>query len=141
MAGKVHSVIALAPPTHGTTLWGAAEILSVLGLRHLVASACAACAELDPNGDAVLALDNGPVAVPGIAYTTIISTHDEAITPYSSAAITEPGVHNELVQDYCPFDPVGHTGLAYDGDVLTLVGNALDPAEGAPVTCSVGSPL
>lgn len=37
-------------------------------------------------------------------------------------------VHDIIVQEHCPSDPVGHSGLAYDSGVLTMIGNALDPA-------------
>ena len=54
--------------------------------------------------------------------------------------VDEPGVTNETVQSFCPLDPVGHIGLAYDPDVADLVQNALDPADAVAVTCSVGAP-
>lgn len=138
MAAKVNAVVALAPVTHGTTLWGASYIARALGLTPLVGSACAACSDLLVGSDVVNTLSNGPIAQPGVAYTTIISKFDEAVTPYTSAAINEPGVNNIVVQNTCPFDPVGHTGLAYDSDVTTMVENALDPANAAPVACSFG---
>lgn len=138
MAAKVNAVVALAPVTHGTTLWGASYIARFFGLTPLVGAACPACSDLLIGSAPVTALSNGPIAQPGVAYTTIISKFDEAVTPYTSAAVNEPGVTNIVVQNTCPFDPVGHTGLAYDSDVTTMVENALDPANAASVVCSVG---
>lgn len=138
MAAKVNAVVALAPVTHGTTLWGASYLARALGLTPLVGAGCPACADLLVGSGPVNALSNGPIAQPGVAYTTIISRFDEAVTPYTSAAINEPGVTNILVQNSCPRDPVGHTGLAYDSDVTTMVENALDPANPAAVVCSTG---
>ncbi|HEY4455045.1 MAG TPA: lipase, partial [Pseudonocardiaceae bacterium] len=72
------------------------------------------------------------------------SRSDELVTPHQSsttaetAFIDEPGVTNEYVQDKCPFDPVGHIGLAYDLDVENMIANALDPAHAGPVICSFG---
>lgn len=83
-------------------------------------------------------LNTGPVAQPGIDYTIIASTHDELVTPYGTEFVDEPGVDNETVQTFCPLDPVGHIGLAYDPDVAELVRNALDPTDPVPVTCTVG---
>lgn len=139
MAAKVNAVVALAPPTHGTTLWGLSYLIQAVGLSSTVGSGCGACADLLAGSTAVQALDNGPIAQPGIAYTTIISKYDEAITPYTSAAINEPGVTNIVVQDVCPSDPVGHTGLAYDSGPLNMVENALDPAHPVTVVCGTGS--
>ena len=85
-------------------------------------------------------LNTGPVAQVGIAYTIVASTHDELVTPYGTEFVSEPGVANETVQASCPLDPVGHIGLAYDGDVAQLVRNALDPAHPVPVTCTAGPP-
>jgi triacylglycerol esterase/lipase EstA (alpha/beta hydrolase family) len=138
MAAKVHAVVALAPPSHGTTLWGLSALIQAVGLSSTVGSGCGACADLLAGSAAVQALDNGPIAQPGIAYTTIISKYDEAITPYTTAAINEPGVTNIVVQDICPSDPVGHTGLAYDSGPLTMVENALNPAHAVPVACGIG---
>jgi pimeloyl-ACP methyl ester carboxylesterase len=140
-AAKVGKVVALAPPTHGTDLHGVITVVDLLGLRSLVVNGCAACQDELPGGPAVTALNDGPIAQPGIAYTTIISTHDETISPYTTAAIDEPGVRNLVVQDACPLDPVGHAGLAYDSGVLTMVTNALDPAHPEVVSCALGTPL
>jgi pimeloyl-ACP methyl ester carboxylesterase len=140
---KVASVVALAPPTHGTTFAGLVTIADDLGIVPVVdtilaTGGCAACTELTTGSSLVTTLNTGPVAQPGIAYTIIASTHDELVTPYGTEFVDEPGVHNETVQGICPRDPVGHIGLAYDPDVAELVRNALDPAAPVPVTCTAG---
>jgi hypothetical protein len=134
-------VVALAPPTHGTDLWGIATVVTILGLGPAVGSFCPACADLIAGSKAVKALNNGPVAQPGISYTTIISKHDQAITAYTSAAINEPGTHDIVLQDVCPGEVDGHTGLAYDRGVLTMITNALDPGHPAAVRCDSGLPF
>ncbi|MCP2342584.1 esterase/lipase family protein [Actinomadura rupiterrae] len=141
MAAKVSRVVALAPPSHGTDLFGAVTILDVLHLRPVVGTACAGCADILAGSDVMKDFTATPIAQPGIDYTTLISKHDEAITPYTSAALHEPGTHDLVVQDTCPDDPVGHTGLAYDKGVVTMVTNALDPAHAQPVTCDSGIPF
>jgi pimeloyl-ACP methyl ester carboxylesterase len=141
-AADVAKVVALAPPTHGTTFGSLVTIGDDLGVSPLtdaiIAAGCAACSELTTGSSLVTSLNVGPVAQPGIAYTVIASTHDELVTPYGTEFVSEPGVSNETVQDFCPLDPVGHIGLAYDSDVAQLVANALDPAHPVPVTCSAG---
>ncbi len=152
IAGEVDKVVALAPPTHGTTFAGLVSVANTLQLRQLVEQVlkefgCPACDELITGGSGVVKLDTGPIAQPGIGYTVIASRSDELVTPHQSATtketafIDEPGVTNEYVQDFCPFDPVGHIGLAYDLDVETMIANALDPTHAEPVTCSFGPTL
>ena len=145
-ANKIDRVVALAPPTHGTTFANLVGVADLLGIRPAVDQilntfGCAACDELITGGSAVAALTNGPIAQPGVSYTVIASTGDELVTPHETSFVREPGVHNEFVQDTCPFDPVGHIGLAYDTDVAQLITNALDPADATPVLCSAGLPF
>jgi pimeloyl-ACP methyl ester carboxylesterase len=152
IADQIDKVVALAPPTHGTTFGGLVSVANTLQLRQLVDQVlqqfgCPACDELIAGGSGVVKLDTGPIAQPGIGYTVIASRSDELVTPHQSATteetafIDEPGVKNEYVQDACPFDPVGHIGLAYDLDVENMIANALDPAHSGPVTCSFGPPF
>lgn len=145
-AGQIARVVALAPPTHGTTFGGLVTLASLLGIGSLVDAVldgvgCQACTQLIIGGSAVAQLDDGPIAQPGIAYTVVASTHDELVMPMSTAFVDEPGVTNEYIQSTCPFDPVGHIGEAYDPDVAQMIANALDPAAAAPVACSIGLPF
>jgi triacylglycerol esterase/lipase EstA (alpha/beta hydrolase family) len=148
ISSEIGRVVALAPPTQGTDASGLIkladallpggqatfnQIASTLGIQVL--------ADEVPGGPAIVALNNGPIAQPGIAYTVITSKYDELVTPVVSAFVREPGVTNEYVQDSCPFDPVGHIGEAYDLNVWHLIENALDPAHATPIAiCAVGSP-
>jgi triacylglycerol esterase/lipase EstA (alpha/beta hydrolase family) len=145
ISGQVAQVVAIAPPTHGTTFGGLYGLAMALGAQALVGQTmssfgCVACGELVDGGSAVTTLDNGPIAQPGVSYTVITSRYDEMVTPTDTAFINEAGVTNEYVQDVCPGDPVGHIGEAYDTNVWNMVENALDPAHATSFTCSVGSP-
>ena len=145
-AGKVAKVVALAPPTHGTTFGGLVSVGDYLGLRPLVDQVlrdygCPACDEIIVGGSAVQQLTAGPIAQPGVKYTVIASQFDALVTPHETSFIREPGVKNEFVQDSCPLDPVGHVGLAFDPSVAQLVANALDPAHAQSVICGFGPPL
>ena len=42
--------------------------------------------------------------------------------------------------DFCPLDPVGHIGEAYDPNVMELVRNALKDDVKGPEVCVVGFP-
>jgi triacylglycerol esterase/lipase EstA (alpha/beta hydrolase family) len=145
MAG-IARVVAVAPPTHGTTFGDSLTIAGALGILPEVTTiigtyGCPACSELSTGSDLVNQLNTGPVTQPGIAYTIIASTHDELVTPYGTEFVSEPGVSNQTVQTLCPLDPVGHIGLIYDPDVEQMIRNALDPADPVPVTCSLGLPI
>jgi hypothetical protein len=146
IAGDIGSVVAIAPPTHGTTFGGLVNLAYDFGVRSEVGAAldgfgCPACNDLITGGSAVETLDSGPIAQPGVNYTIITSRYDELVTPVSTAFVNEPGVRNEYVQDSCPFDPVGHIGEAYDLNVWHLVEDALDAATATPIGfCFAGSP-
>jgi triacylglycerol esterase/lipase EstA (alpha/beta hydrolase family) len=145
-AGQVGKVVALAPPTHGTTFAGLVSVGDYLGLGPLVDQVlqqfgCPACSELIVRGAVVQQVTQGPIAQPGVKYTVIASRLDALVTPHETSFIREPGVRNEYVQDTCPLDPVGHVGLAFDPTVAQLVANALDPAHARPVLCAFGPPL
>ncbi|GAB3155206.1 alpha/beta fold hydrolase [Amycolatopsis stemonae] len=144
-ADRTGRVVALAPPTHGTSFSNLVTVADLLGLRpqldQLLQAGCAPCAEVEPDGSAVQALTAGPIAQSGVQYTVLETRHDEVVTPPGNAFITEPGVRNAYVQDTCPLDPVGHVGLVYDTGVVTMARNALDPAHPVPVVCALGLPI
>jgi triacylglycerol esterase/lipase EstA (alpha/beta hydrolase family) len=145
-ADQVDSVVALAPPTHGTDLNGLVTLGEALGLagpirQAIAAFGCPACDELLVHGTAVRRLNDGPIAQDGVDYTIIASRTDVVVTPYDTAFVREPGVDNITVQDVCPFDPVGHVGLAFDSGVAQMIANALDPTAAQAVRCGAGLPL
>ncbi|WP_239154391.1 triacylglycerol lipase [Amycolatopsis sp. FDAARGOS 1241] len=147
IADDIGAVVAIAPPTHGTTFAGLTKLAYLLGQggRDAVGKAlqtlgCPACDDLITDGSAVQTLTSGPIAQAGVRYTVITSRFDELVTPTHTAFVREPGVVNEYVQDTCPFDPVGHIGEAYDLNVWNLVTNALDPAHATKFFCTAGSP-
>ncbi|MGW4121344.1 esterase/lipase family protein [Nocardia sp. NPDC004711] len=136
-ADRIGTVAVLAPPTNGITsglIGGATQ----LGLRALVAGVCGICEDVSPGSAALTRLHDGPIARTGIRYTTIVSAHDAMVSPPAAAAIAEGGVSDLVVQDQCPDDPVGHSGLAYDPSVDAMILNALDPGRPVPVQCGSG---
>lgn len=141
-------VFAIAPPTHGTTFLNLYELTDIDGgilTRPLVDTildtvGCKACANLLPNGDAVARLNDGPIAQDGVSYTILTSRYDELVTPTETSFVREDGVRNLYVQDFCPLDPVGHIGEAYDLNIWTLVVKSLQDDESGPEICVAGSP-
>ncbi|OJJ50380.1 hypothetical protein ASPZODRAFT_128995 [Penicilliopsis zonata CBS 506.65] len=148
IADLLDTLVAIAPPTHGTTFAGLYDLAYVLGnvSRTLVGEAldilgCPACNDLGPDGPAVLRLNDGdPIVQSGNRLTVIASTDDELVTPTQTAFVDETGVRNEYVQATCPLDPVGHIGEAYDLNVWNLVLNALEDTPEREFVCVLGSP-
>jgi hypothetical protein len=145
--GIIQRNFAITPPTHGTTfldLYRITDILPAL-TRPLVDTilntvGCAACSNLLPNGGTVAELINGPIAQEGVSYTILTSKNDQLVKPTTTSFVYEDGVRNLYVQDFCPFDPVGHLGEAYDPNVMELVRNALRDDLAGPKVCVLGFP-
>ncbi|WP_408610080.1 esterase/lipase family protein [Gordonia insulae] len=76
--------------------------------------------------------------LPGVAYTNIVTRHDEIVTPYSSGILDGPpgtDVRNIVVQDGCPADRSDHASITSNRRSAALVLGALDPAHAPPVPC------
>jgi pimeloyl-ACP methyl ester carboxylesterase len=143
LSRHVGRVVAIAPPTHGTTVSGLIDFATLAGLRDYVddvlrAYGCFACIDALPGSDLLDELADGPIAQRHVDYTIVVSRYDVVVTPPPSSFVNEPGVHNIEIQSICPADPVGHVGLAFDPGVLDIVRNALDPAHAQAVQCGVG---
>ncbi|KAI9368330.1 secreted lipase [Aspergillus egyptiacus] len=144
----VERIVAIAPPTRGTTFIGLYNLAYIFGdvSRELVGDVlqlvgCPACDDLGPDGAAVERLNDGePIVQAGNQVTVIASKFDEMVTPTSTSFVHEAGVENVWVQDFCPLDPVGHIGEAYDLNVWNIVKNALDDQLRRDFICVIGSP-
>lgn len=135
-ASKVHSVVALSPTTHGTTLDGLTLLAAVFpGANGLVGTACPACADQEAGSAVITRLDTGAIAQSGVTYTVIETLNETVVTPVGSAFINEPGVTNRYVQSQCPLDTVDHADLPYDQVVLQDVKNALSPSTAQAPNC------
>ncbi|KAE8356828.1 Alpha/Beta hydrolase protein [Aspergillus coremiiformis] len=141
-------VVAIAPPTRGTDFGGLYRLADAFGQASRDAGGnvlrtfgCPACDELTPGGAAVARLNDGqPIVQKGNTLTVIVSRGDEMVTPHETSWVREDGVNNIYVQDFCPLDPVGHIGEAYDLNVWNLVKNALDGTPEKKFFCVLGSP-
>jgi len=128
-ADKVSQLIGIAPSNHGTDLDG------LIGLRYLPILGPLAIAIANSFGQALEqqslgsefqqeVYGNGDTR-PGVLYTTIASTHDEFVTPYTQQALDGPGVTNIVLQDLYPGLPAGHLGVILSPQVWSLVLDAL----------------
>jgi triacylglycerol esterase/lipase EstA (alpha/beta hydrolase family) len=136
-AHNIHSVVALAPSSHGITLEGISALAALFpGALPTVGALCPACTQQLAGSPLITALDAGPITRRGIRYTIIETTNETVVTPVGSSFIAEPGVVNEYAQQFCPFDTVDHVNLPYDNVVIQVVKNALTPSMARPPNCS-----
>ena len=144
-ASKVHTLVGLSPPNHGTTIDGLTTLSRTLGLAGTVnvvlSSTCESCDQQEVGSPFMTELNSGGDTVPGVIYTVIETKYDEVVTPYTSAFLTGPDVTNITVQNQCPLDLSDHLEIAYDPVALTDVLNALDPAHPVQVPCMTVLPV
>lgn len=144
VASLVDQIVAIAPPTHGTTLDHLYQLAYLAGglSRELVGDllatvGCGACNDLGIGGPDVGKLDDGPIVQPGNRLTVIASRFDELVTPPKSSFVHEDGVNNLFIQDFCPKDHVGHIAEAYDMNVWNIVRNVLEGNPRQHFACSL----
>lgn len=133
-ASKVHTLVGLAPSSHGTTLDGLALLAqSFPGAIDILNSACPACVDQIVGSDLLTRLNAGGDTVPGVSYTVISTRYDEVVTPYTTQALN--GAHNVTLQDLCAVDVSDHIAIFADQIALHEAENALDPAHASPSNC------
>lgn len=148
-ASRVNRYVAMTPLYDGTTLGGLDMIRDLarpLGLSdplvNLVASFCGSCPQFLRGSPMVKTLNaHGGPAVPGVAYTTIMSRYDELVKPYTSGYLDAPNATNFVLQEVCPTDLSEHIGPAFDPVAFQITLNALDPAHAKPVNCGLLPPV
>lgn len=133
-ASKVHTLVGLAPSSHGTTLDGLALLAqSFPGAIDILNSACPACVDQIVGSNLLTRLNAGGDTVPGVSYTVISTRYDEVVTPYTTQALN--GAHNVTLQDLCAVDVSDHIAIFADQIALHEAENALDPAHASPSNC------
>lgn len=141
----VEKVVAVAPPSYGTTISGISNLIQAFGsqvsaqVEQVIDEfGCDACTDVLPNGTAVSLLDSGPIAQPGIEYHIIASRKDEVVTPVWNAFVNETGITNFYIQDRCPYDVTGHLAEPFDTNVIQQIAYYLDPNIVPSAICGIG---
>jgi len=133
---------------HGTNAAGLATVDQLgaafglsTGVEQAISSFCASCPEFLAGSPFIAKLREGGIAVPGVAYTSIVTRNDELVVPYTSGIETAPNMTNLVVQKQCPLDQAEHVSMAADPVVAQDVLNALDPKHPEAVPCTLVLPL
>ena len=142
-ASKIHTLIGLAPSNHGTTVGGLANLLTTPGIRRLFdhvldVLGLPALEQQVVNSAFETHLFAGGDTVPGPRYVVIETTHDEIVTPYTTAFLNGPDVTNITIQNQCPSDGTEHIGIVMDQPVAENVLNQLrrNPNPSFRATCN-----
>ncbi len=144
---KVHSLVGLAVPNHGTDLNGATKEIKRYNFTPLyrIIAGDAAADLFDFSGFMKeLNVDPGSETVPGVSYTMIASRADEISQPYTRAFLTAgPGatVKNITLSEGCYQDGSDHFNIGYSPRATAHVLKALDPAFGGRIPCTWQAPF
>ncbi|GAA4930936.1 esterase/lipase family protein [Streptomyces coeruleoprunus] len=136
-AAKVHRLVSLTSPHHGTTLQGMGLLArAVPGADDLFGASCRACEQQIVASDFLRDLNSGEMAHPAVDHTVVTTVHDQVVTPFTSSYLP-PSAHvtNHTVQTYCLTNRSDHTTISYDPVAARLVLNALDPAHARRPGC------
>ncbi len=144
-APKVNSYIAITPLYDGSTGWGIDQFIYWLTslpldigntFEQFFETVCGACRDaLHGSSFNADLYSDGVVAVPGVQYTTILTRHDEIVTPYTSGLLDAPNATNIVLQDGCEEDLSEHLSAAFTPRAMDIVLNALDPEHSVPPVC------
>jgi triacylglycerol lipase len=117
-AGKVQSLVALAPPNHGTT-----TPLVIPGALL----GCVACVQQAAGSNLLTTLNAGDGTPPPVSYTVVETRYDLVVTPYQSAFLQGPAnrITNVLLQNACPGDLADHLTITSDPAAMQWVAQAL----------------
>jgi triacylglycerol esterase/lipase EstA (alpha/beta hydrolase family) len=135
-AGKVHTLVGLAPSNHGTTLDGIALLARQFpGAIDLLNSGCPACGDQVVGSSLLTKVNSGGDTVSGVSYTVISTRYDEVVTPYRTQFLSGGDVKNVTLQNLCAADISEHAAIAFDPVALHETENALDPAHATTTNC------
>lgn len=118
---KVGSLITLGTPHYGSAI---GNIATFFLLGNCVG--ITACQQMAVGSSFLNDLNDGPDAVPGVRYTSIISKIDEAVIPYSNGHVRDGDTFQKVTtQDQCPLRIIEHALYVLDGAVYDGIRDAL----------------
>ncbi|UGT60996.1 esterase/lipase family protein [Nocardia asteroides] len=127
-SSDVHTVVMLAPATHGATLSGTTALLHDMGIAGAVddmlrATVCPACADMSAPESAYRQRNSRPpLAATGVNYHILALRHDAVVSPGGTASfIDEPGVENRYADELWPGSAFEHSTLPRQRPVVDWV--------------------
>ncbi|MDO9352898.1 MAG: alpha/beta fold hydrolase [Solirubrobacteraceae bacterium] len=158
---KVHALIGLSTPNHGTDLLGFKTTLEARGLTPVLRLIAGdAAGDLLSGSPALTELNAGGETLPGVRYTMIGTRTDIISRPYtdafiqlrpadtvptSASPVTPPAggatVRNIPLQQGCAIDASDHFSITYSPRATAHVLRALDPAFGGRTPCTLRAPV
>ncbi|WP_146743850.1 esterase/lipase family protein [Corynebacterium heidelbergense] len=116
--GMIDDLVGIAPTNKGTA--GFYPACATLGCG-------AGTAQQGRDANFIHALNEDAMTFPEIDYTTINSTFDELVVPYTNGFLPSgPNVSNLVVQDYCTAEPIDHFLIIVSNAAYVLAKQALD---------------
>jgi triacylglycerol esterase/lipase EstA (alpha/beta hydrolase family) len=126
---QVRRIVTLGSPLHGTRLAGLAA--------DLLPSACTpACQQMAPGSPLIASLESASPDVTGVPWLSVWTTHDEIVTPPSSARFE--GARNIELQAVCADDAATHISLPSDPLAIGLTVRALSTGLPLPTPSPAG---
>ena len=146
VSAHVERIIALGPAVHGAQYYGLTSLsysgevsrYVVSQILHLIG--CAACDDMATGGNIYNDFKAASKIVQSGNKVTIVMSKSDTLVSSDRSIINEPGVNDIFVQDFCPEDKVGHSGLAQDTGIWDMIRNILADNVHGPVTCTQGLP-
>lgn len=132
-ADKVHQLISLSVPNHGTVRGGVMGSLARTSRGSDVLNAIISNwfgpsgFEMLTDSPLIAALNQDGDCLPGVYYSSITTRSDAIITPVESCFLEGDYSHNFYVQDENPYTVVRHENMPFDFRVCQMVlGEILD---------------
>ena len=124
-ADKVAHLVGIAPSNHGTDFNYLAGALRIPVLGDLLSGIArlfgpALAQQVESSRFQQEVYGDGDTR-PGVRYTTIASTYDWVVTPYTTQALEGPDVTNIVLQDLYPGYNAGHLGIAFSPQLWDTV--------------------
>lgn len=139
-AEKVHTKVGISPST-GTTLSTFAWFRSLIPIigPHLYGSiedtTPSLIQQVYDSEVAGQVYPDGAASIPGVEMYSIVSEHDQVVTPFTRQFYSGPDVTNIHLQDNCAVDESEHVATLYSERALQYALNALEPGPLEPVEC------
>ncbi|MFE3002153.1 esterase/lipase family protein [Nocardia sp. NPDC059246] len=140
-ADEVGSLIGIAPPSHGISVYGILPwIASNPTASPAVNASLPATIDVAAGSEFIERTAAGGLTRPNVRYVTVISRTDSVVQPEEARLPEGPNVTNVSIQDICSNFYGDHSSYIYNEIVLRLVRNYLDPDTASPPICHLVLP-